>query len=74
MPEIDDLMNEFDILLKKYSIDSVILINDDDGQMGYNQLNKIIVSDEEKVLLFKFSGKGNTLCPCCASKQTGECD
>lgn len=64
MPEIENFMDEFDVLLKKYSIDDVILTNYDDDTMGFRQLVKII-EDEKKFLVLIYSGKNEILSTCC---------
>jgi hypothetical protein len=69
MKVLDEFMNEFDSLLKKYSIDDVVLINFDDDQMGYRQLVKLSETEEGRLLVMSFSGKGEILCPCCAEKE-----
>lgn len=72
---IDDFMDEFDILLKKYSIYDVVLINFDDDEMGYRQLMKITEIDGVRLLVMSYSGKGNILCPCysCHTMDKEEC-
>ncbi len=69
MKMIDEFMEEFDSLLKKYSIDDVVLVNFDDDEMGYRQLVKFSEIDERRLLIMSFSGKGEILCPCCAAKE-----
>lgn len=59
-------MDDFDKLMKKYSLDDLILINFDDDEMGYRQLVKISDTEEGRLLVFCFSGKGDVLCPSCA--------
>lgn len=71
--QITQFMDEFDLLLKKYSIDDVVLINFDDDQMGYRQLVKITNSEEGRLLVMSYSGKGEILCPCCA-QNSKECN
>jgi hypothetical protein len=69
MDEIDVFMNEFDALLKKYSIDDVILTNRDDDAMGKRQLMKIIDSEDGKFFVMVFSGTDKVLCPCCKQRE-----
>jgi hypothetical protein len=70
MELINKFMDEFDELKKKYSIDKVILVNFDDNEMGYHQLSKILDLEEGRFLSMSFSGKNETLCPCCAKNET----
>jgi hypothetical protein len=69
MDELGKLMDDFDKLLNKYSIDNVILVNMDDKKMGFRQLDKLINTDDGKFLVFSFSGKGKTLCLYCDEKE-----
>ena len=68
--EIEEFMDEFNDLLKKYAVDDVILINFDDNEMGYRQLMKFTKDEEKKYLVMSFSGKDETLCPCCKGKES----
>lgn len=70
MNEIEEFMDEFNELLKKYAVDDVILINFDDKEMGVRQLVKFTKDEDKKYLVMSFSGKGEILCPCCAGKES----
>lgn len=69
MDILTEFSTEFNALLKKYSIDDVILINFDDDEMGFRQLIKFTEADGERYLVMSFSGKGDILCPCCKGKK-----
>lgn len=56
MPEIENFMDEFDVLIKKYSIEDVISTNFDDDTMGLRKLIKII-EDEKIFFILIYSGK-----------------
>ena len=66
MTILEDFTHEFNTLLKKYSIDDVVLINFDDDKMGYRQLMKITDTDAGRLLVMSYSGKADILCPCCS--------
>lgn len=59
---------DFKELLKKYSIDEVILANFDDEQMGFHQLSKIEEDEDGRMLILAFSGKDDYLCCHCEKK------
>src|SRR5688572_13371004 len=71
MEVLDDFVNEFRDLLKKYSIDGVDLVNLDNNERGHHQLFKLSKTSKGTTLVMGFSGNGDTLCPCCAEKEGG---
>ena len=50
MEILDEFMEEFSNLLKKYSIYDVILMNFDDKQLGYHQLVKLVDDNDKRYL------------------------
>lgn len=42
------VMTEIEEVLKKYSVNDIILANDDDKSMGYMQMAKILKAEEMK--------------------------
>lgn len=72
MNETKNFIEELDLLIKKYSVDKVILTNFDDDEMGYCQLIKIKKFDDIKFLVMAFSGENKSLSPCSAKTEANE--